>query len=114
MSRNKASGFVLSNHDASVVLGMVARGDREHDIAAWFGVNQGRIAEVKDGSFGSISVAPAKDLPPKGAPGPKGKGLRFAIVKALDLLAAKGDVGLPEAVGILQAAIKRYDTNEAS
>ena len=46
MSRGKASGITLTNKDASIALGMVARGDREHDIAAWFGVNQGRIAEA--------------------------------------------------------------------
>ena len=57
MTRGKASGISLTNKDASIVLGMVARDDREHDIAAWFGVNQGRIAEVKKGSHGSISVA---------------------------------------------------------
>jgi hypothetical protein len=30
---------------------MLARGDRHHDIAAWFGVNQARIAEVKGGEL---------------------------------------------------------------
>jgi hypothetical protein len=42
MSRGKASGLSLTNKDASIVLGMIARDDRDHDIAAWFGVNQGR------------------------------------------------------------------------
>src|ERR1700687_1078181 len=76
MPRGKASGITLTNKDASVVLGMVLRDDREHDIAAWFGVNQGRIAEVKDGSHG-VSAAPIQDLPPKGPPGPKGRQLRW-------------------------------------
>lgn len=51
MARGTVSGLSLSNKDVSVVLGMVARGDREHDIAAWFGVNQGRIAEAKAGDL---------------------------------------------------------------
>lgn len=113
MSRGKASGISLSNKDASVVLGMVARDDRDHDIAAWFGVNQGRIAEVKGGSHGSISAASPAELPPKGPPGPKGRRLRLAAGKALDLLATKGAVGLAEASAILQDAKTRYDANES-
>lgn len=112
MSRGKASGIVLTNKDASIVLGMVVRDDREHDIAAWFGVNQGRIAEVKAGSHGSIAAAQAQDLPPKGPPGPKGRRLRSAVGKALDLLAAKGDAALAEVTGILQDARKRCDADE--
>ena len=54
-------------------MGMIARGDRDHDIATWFGVNQGRIPDVKDGSkFGTVAAAPANELPPKGPPGIKG------------------------------------------
>jgi hypothetical protein len=37
---------------------MAARGDKDHDVAAWFGENQGRIAEVKGGSHGAIVPAP--------------------------------------------------------
>lgn len=114
MSRSKASGYSLTNKDASIVLGMAARGDRDHDIAAWFGVNQGRIAEVKDGKFGSISAAPTHDLPPKGPPGVKGKRLRAAVGRALEMLSTSGsDQGLAEAIDILKQGIGRYDTNEA-
>jgi hypothetical protein len=74
MSRGNASGHVLKRADASIIMGMVARGDRDHDIAAWFGVNQGRIAEVKDGSkFGIVAAAQSDQLPPKGPPGIKGR-----------------------------------------
>ena len=59
--------MALTNRDAAIVLGMVARGDKRHDIAAWFGENQARIAEIEQGSHGSIAAAPATDLPPKGA-----------------------------------------------
>ncbi len=67
MTRAESSGRRLTAQDASLVKGMIQRGDRHHDIAAWFGVNQGRIAEVKDGThFGGAPVAAAKDLPPPG------------------------------------------------
>jgi hypothetical protein len=84
MSRSKASGYVLKRADAPIIMGMVARGDRDHDIAAWFGVNQGRIAEVKDGSkFGSVAAAPQNTLPTKGPPGIKGRRLRDDVQQAL-------------------------------
>ena len=73
MPRGKASGITLSNNDASIVMGMVARDDRDHDIAAWFGVNQGRIAEVKAGSHGPVVAAPVKSAP-KGPRGERGGG----------------------------------------
>ena len=71
--------MALTNRDAAIVLGMVARGDKRHDIAAWFGENQARIAEIEQGSHGSIAAAPAAELPPKGAPGPKGRRLRAFV-----------------------------------
>ncbi len=42
-------------------MGMISRGDRNHDIAVWFGVNQGRIAEVKDG-FEAVDFPQANRL----------------------------------------------------
>jgi len=65
--RAKSSGVALDRDDAAIVKGMLARGDRQHDIAAWFGVNGGRIAEVAGGAtFDRVGVAPASDLPPPG------------------------------------------------
>ena len=113
MSRGKASGYSLTNKDASVVLGMVARGDRDHDIAAWFGVNQGRIAEVKSGSHGAVSAAPAAELPPRGAPGVKGKRLRASLRKVIEQLEADSATGVEEARKTLKEAVQRYDANEA-
>jgi hypothetical protein len=112
MPARKASGISLSNKDASVVLGMVARDDREHDIAAWFGINQGRIAEVKQGSHGTLVVAPAHELPPKGPPGVKGRRLRQSVRKALALLEEKGASAMAEALASLQDGAKQYDANE--
>ena len=76
----------------------------------WFGENQARIAEIEQGSHGSISAAPAADLPPKGAPGPKGRRMRAFANKALEALDA-GDV--EAAKKALQDGIARYDRHEA-
>ena len=66
-TRAEPSGLALTAEDASLIRGMIERGDRHHDIAAFFGVNQGRIAEIKEGSrFPGIPAACAEDLPPKG------------------------------------------------
>lgn len=71
--------------DASIVKGMLARGDRQHDIAAWFGVNGGRIGEIASGqTFHDCEPAPTQLLPPPG-PYPSGRDtavLMHAIAKA--------------------------------
>lgn len=109
--RGKASGYTLKASDAPIIFGMVARGDRDHDIAAWFGVNQGRIAEVKDGTkFGIVPAAPADQLPPKGPPGIKGRRLRESIDRVLALLEKDGSQ--TKAISLLTDARNRYDQNE--
>jgi hypothetical protein len=66
-SRAESSGLTLTAQDAALIRGMIERGDRHHDIAAFFGVNQGRIAEVKEGKrFAEIPSADRAELPPKG------------------------------------------------
>jgi hypothetical protein len=67
MARASASGIRLSNVDAAIVKGMLARVDRQHDVAAWFGVNAGRIADVANGKT-HVSVQPVekRKLPPPG------------------------------------------------
>lgn len=66
MTKAAPSGNTLSSHDAAIVKGMLARGDRQHDIAAWFGVNGGRIADISTGKT-FAHVAPQHDsLPPRG------------------------------------------------
>lgn len=65
--RAPASGISLTNDDAALIKGMIARGDRQHDIAAWFGVNGGRIAEIaREQKFKSVKAAPTQLLPPVG------------------------------------------------
>jgi hypothetical protein len=65
--RAHPSGVTLDSDDAAIVKGMLARGDRQHDVAAWFGVNGGRIAEIATGAkFREVLKASASDLPPSG------------------------------------------------
>ena len=61
------SGIRLDEEDAAIVKGMLARGDRQHDIAAWFGVNGGRIGEISTGAkFAEVKPAEPEELPPQG------------------------------------------------
>lgn len=66
-SRAGSSGLTLTAQDAALIRGMIERGDRHHDIAAFFGVNQGRIAEIKGGSrYPEVPNADLEELPPPG------------------------------------------------
>ncbi len=80
--RAQPSGINLSEEDASIVKGMLERGDRQHDIAAWFGVNGGRIAEIATGhTFYHVPKASEEDIP---LPGPYPAGREaVAAIKAL-------------------------------
>lgn len=61
------SGIRLDEEDAAIVKGMLARGDRQHDIAAWFGVNGGRIGEISTGAkFAEVKPVELEELPPQG------------------------------------------------
>ena len=76
--RAPSSGISLNEDDAAIVKGMLARGDRQHDIAAWFGVNGGRIAEIATNQrFGYVQPAGGNRLPP---PGPYLSGRDTTIV----------------------------------
>lgn len=56
-----------NDNEIAVVKGMIARGDRQHDIAAYFGVNGGRIGEVSAGHRGQgVQPAAVGSLPPAG------------------------------------------------
>ena len=101
MTRAAASGRRLTPVDASIVKGMIARGDRHHDIAAWFGVNQGRIAEVNAGTIhADVAIASAESLPP---PGPYSSGrAAHRAISALD--AAK--LALDQAKATVDEALK--------
>lgn len=60
--------MALTYRETQVVKGMLLRGDRQHDIAAYFGVNGGRIAEVAAGNCAYPNAEPmaGDKLPPAG------------------------------------------------
>lgn len=101
--------MVLSAKDAEVIIGMVARGDDQHDVAAWFGVNQGRVADALAGKYSTTKAAPAADLPPSGPPGLKGRRLRFKVGKAIEALEAGKGV---EAAALLKEGLANFNKNE--
>jgi hypothetical protein len=106
MSKAKRSGIVVHAADVPVILGMVNRGDRKHDIAAWFGLNQGRIAEVEDGAHGTPPAATASKLPPSGSPGPRARALRAEAGRVLQLLKKQDQAA---AIQRLEAALTDFD-----
>ena len=110
MARGKASGITVSASDVPILIGMVARGDRRHDIAAWFGINQGRVKEAEDGKFGPATTNASVKLPPKGPPGIKGRHLRDTATQVLEKLKA-GEAD--EATKMLEQALKTYNADEA-
>jgi hypothetical protein len=112
MAKARRSGIVVTSADVPLILAMVARGDRRHDIGAWFGLNQGRIKEVEDGDYGSPPPAPPNQLPPSGSPGPKALDLRLAAGRIEQLLAAGGTNAAAEALQVLRQAIARFDRME--
>lgn len=94
-SRAAPSGITLTRADAALVKGMLARGDRQHDIAAYFGVNGGRIAEIATGQrYRDVAAAPANELPPAG-PYPCG---REAVAALRAVKAARDALDLAERV----------------
>jgi len=55
---------MLSAEQAAIVKGCLARGDKQHDIAAYFGENGGRVAEIAKGhKHPDVKPAPKRLLP---------------------------------------------------
>jgi hypothetical protein len=79
IKRASNSGVSLDADEVAIVKGMLNRGDRQHDIAAWFGVNGGRIAEIANEKKHKEIKPKTKGLPP---PGPylAGKDAEAAII----------------------------------
>lgn len=101
--------MALSTHDAKIIIGMVKRGDDQHNVAAWFGENQGRVADALQGKYGTTEAAPAADLPPSGPPGMKGRRLRSKVNKAIEALEG-GDAAT--ALALLKEGIANFNKNE--
>jgi hypothetical protein len=61
------SGVTLTSVDASRILGMYVRGDRQHDIASYHRVDSARVSEViHEHKFRGVSPMPPSRLPPPG------------------------------------------------
>lgn len=101
--------MTLTVNDAKTIIGMAARGDKLQDVAAWFGENPARIDEALKGEYGTKEAAPNDTLPPKGAPGLKGRRLVAFVEKALAALEAGNVKAATEA---LQAGVKRWNLHE--
>jgi hypothetical protein len=70
MSKLYGDDEELTGADASVVKGMIARGDKNETIAAYFGVNQRAVSYIRSGkTFQDVTEASSDRLPP---PGPYG------------------------------------------
>jgi Pentapeptide repeats (8 copies) len=111
LARARPSGRRLSAADVSLVKGMVGRGDRHHDVAAWFGGNQGRIAEVIAGElYPEALAAPLRDLPPKGSPGRIARIAMEALQQATQVLEFPGSA--PRAKEILDEALEEIREGE--
>jgi hypothetical protein len=101
--------MALTVNDAKTIIGMAARGDKLQDVAAWFGENPARIDEALKGQYGTMEAAPKDSLPPKGAPGVKGRRLLAHVEKAIAELDA-GNVGA--AREHLESGVKRWYLHE--
>jgi hypothetical protein len=101
--------MAMTIHDAKIAIGMLARGDNQHDVAAWFGENQARIVEASQGKFGTMEAAAASELPPRGPPGVKGRKLHAFVEKAIKAL-EDGDAA--SALMSLRSGMERYSRSE--
>jgi len=101
--------MAMTVQDAKVAIGMLARGDKQHDVAAWFGENQARIVEASNGAFGTTEAAPLSELPPKGSPGIKGRRLLAFVEKAIKALESGDGAGALES---LRSGVDRYNRSE--
>jgi len=70
MSKLYGDDEELTGADARVVKGMIDRGDKNETIAAYFGVNQRAVSNIKTGkTFVDAGTVSVLELPP---PGPYG------------------------------------------
>lgn len=99
---------MLTHRDTRFIKGMLARGDRQHDIAAYFGVNAGRVAEV---ATGNCDYPNAEPMEPERLPPPGPYLTKFAMdsvirtlneaIEALELAEAEEDVSDVKAALVL-------------
>jgi hypothetical protein len=78
---------------------MILRGDRQHDIAAWFGVNGGRIGFISTGKkFPNVAAEAADKLPPPGPylTGRDAHAAMIALEAAAEFTHAEGNSSRPQ------------------
>ena len=97
----------------SIIRGMQKRGDKNQDIAAWFGINQGRISEAINDKYGTPEATPQAELPPRGPTGVKGRRIRDAVRTAIDVLEKGEPDASAQALALLKAAAAKFDANES-
>ena len=67
VTRDEQFPVRLEEQDVAIVKAMLNRGDKQHDIAAFFGVNGGRIAEIASGQkWEEVPAAHSTSLPAAG------------------------------------------------
>jgi len=86
---------------------MIARGDRQHDIAAVFAVNGGRIGETSTGENFAHVVAASSNIPPKAPYLVVSGGLR-AKAKKLQVDIASGSL-TPASAKIIDEIVQAFD-----
>jgi hypothetical protein len=75
--------MAFSHRDTRIVKGMLLRGDKQHDIAAYFAVNGARVAEV---ATGNCTYPNAEPMPPDQLPPPGPYLSKYALTSVLDTL----------------------------
>lgn len=86
--------MALTDNEISIVKGMLNRGDKQQDIASYFGVNSARVNEVNTGMKGERVQPAALDTPPPAGPAMAGR----SAIRARDTLIALRDL-IDEAIG---------------
>ncbi|MCV2887904.1 hypothetical protein OE747_06105 [Ruegeria sp. XHP0148] len=105
--------MAFTYRETQIVKGMLERGDKQHDIASYFGVNGGRVAEVASGKcdYPNAQPWPQGKLPP---PGPYVGAktvfeIKIALQEAIELIETAGSHSDESVVAIeaLKAAMTK-------
>lgn len=86
--------MAFTDNEISIVKGMLNRGDKQQDIASYFGVNSARVNEVNTGMKGERVQPAALDTLPPAGPAMAGR----SAIRARDTLIALRDL-IDEAIG---------------
>jgi hypothetical protein len=97
----------MTNDEAATIKGMLARGDKNQWIVAWFGgeFNPGRVAEISTGKTFADVAGATRDLPPRG-PYASGKDAYEALLVLQPMLEAQ--LAITEKFSALQNSSVRH------